>query len=147
MRFTTCKMHKVFMKIFKNRGLTVPSKVPVINRSMRPICTHCGKNFCAINYKREGVTHYRSMCDECGRKKEKKKPRKANWTKSGYKKKTQCDLCGFKSLFSTQLTVFHIDGDLNNTMLTNLRTICLNCVEVVKRKEVTWRRGDLQVDY
>ena len=114
---------------------------------MRPICNHCGKNFCAINYNRAGVTHYRSMCDECGRKKVKKKPRKANWTKSGYKKKDRCDLCGFKSLFTTQLTVFHIDGDLTNTSLTNLRTICLNCVEVVKRKEVTWKRGDLEVDY
>jgi hypothetical protein len=45
------------------------------------------------------------------------------------------------------MTVFHIDGDLNNVMFSNLRTICLNCVEVVKRKEVTWKRGDLTVDY
>jgi hypothetical protein len=45
------------------------------------------------------------------------------------------------------MTVFYIDGDLKNNKLSNLRTICLNCVEVVKRKEVTWKRGDLQVDY
>lgn len=113
----------------------------------RPICKKCNKNVCAINYLREGITHYRSICDECGRKKGKQKPRKANWTKSGYKKKATCDLCGFKSLFTTQLTVFHIDGDLENIQLTNLRTICLNCIEVVKKKEVTWKRGDLTVDY
>ena len=112
----------------------------------RPICKVCNKNYSAVNYKRDGVTHYRSMCDDCGRKKEKKSPRKSNWTKSGYKKKATCDLCGFKSLFPTQMTVFHIDGDLNNISLTNLRTICLNCIEVVKRKEITWRRGDLEVD-
>jgi hypothetical protein len=114
---------------------------------MRPICKACNKNYSAINYIRNGTTHYRSICDECGRKKNKLKPRKANWIKSGYKKKTTCDLCGFKSLFTSQITVFHIDGDLNNIELSNLRSICLNCVEVVKKKEVTWKRGDLQVDY
>ena len=113
----------------------------------RPICPECNKNYCAVNYKRNEVTHYRSRCDECGRKKKKLKPRKNNWAKSGYKKKATCDLCGFKSLFTSQITVFHIDGDLENTMQSNLRSICLNCVEVVKKKEVNWRRGDLQVDY
>jgi hypothetical protein len=66
---------------------------------------------------------------------------------SGYKKKKQCDLCGFHSILPTQIIVYHIDGNLENTMYTNLRSICLNCVEVVKKKEVTWKRGDLQVDY
>ena len=113
---------------------------------MRPICSTCNKNHCAVNYVKNGITHYRSMCDECGRKKNKEKPRKPSWQNSGYKKKATCDLCGFKSLFTSQLTVFHIDGDLENTQLTNLRSICLNCVEVVKRKNVTWRRGDLEVD-
>jgi len=99
-----------------------------------------------VNYIREDVTHYRSLCDECGRKKSKKKPRVPSWQKAGYKKKNTCDLCGFKSLFPAQMTVFHIDGKLENTELVNLRTVCLNCVEVIKRKEVTWRRGDLEVD-
>ncbi len=114
---------------------------------LRPICKTCGKNHCAINYKRDGVTHYRSMCDECGRKKNKQKPRTSRWQAAGYKKKPTCDLCGFKSIFPTQITVFHIDGNLDNCKFTNLRSICLNCVEVVKKKEVTWRRGDLEVDY
>jgi len=113
----------------------------------RPICKECNRNPRAINYVRNGVTHYRSICDTCGNKKIKKKPQRPNWEKSGYKKKAVCDICGFKSLYPTQMTVFHIDGDLKNTHLNNLRTICLNCIEVVKRKEVTWKRGDLQVDY
>ena len=113
----------------------------------RPICKECNKNVCAINYKRNGITHYRSICDECGSKKKKLKPRKPKWMTSGYKKKKQCDLCGFHSILPTQITVYHIDGSLENTMYTNLRSICLNCVEVVKKKEVTWKRGDLQVDY
>jgi len=114
---------------------------------IRPICNTCGKNHRAVNYIREGKTHYRSMCDECGRKKNKLKPRTARWKNAGYKKKTACDLCGFKSLFTSQITVFHIDGDLDNCKMTNLRSICLNCVEVVKKKDVTWKRGDLEVDY
>ncbi len=114
---------------------------------IRPICVTCGKNHCAVNYIREGKTHYRSICDECGRKKNKLKPRTARWKNAGYKKKAACDLCGFKSLFTSQITVFHIDGDLDNCKMTNLRSICLNCVEVVKKKDVTWKRGDLEVDY
>jgi len=112
----------------------------------RPICDTCNKNLCAVNYKRAGVTHYRSMCDECGRKKAKLKPRVPSWQKGNYKKKPACDLCGFKGLFTSQLTVFHVDGKLANIEPANLRTICLNCVETVKRKEVTWRRGDLEID-
>ena len=99
-----------------------------------------------MNYIKNDVTHYRSICDECGRKKNKEKPRKPTWQKNGYKKKATCDLCGFKSLFSSQITVFHVDGKLENSQLTNLRSICLNCVEVVKKKDVNWRRGDLEVD-
>lgn len=124
----------------------MPSKV-FINKNMRPICKLCNKGFCAVNYKRNQVTHYRTICDECGRKKNKLKPRKANWTKSGYKKKTQCDLCGFRSLYSSQMIVYHIDGNLENIALNNLRSICLNCVEVVKRKELLWKKGDLEIDY
>lgn len=122
----------------------------LLNRIMtnkRPICPQCNKHPCAVNYKKDGVTHYRSICDHCGKNKEKKKPKLYNWEKAGYKKKTSCDLCGFKSLYPSQMTVYHIDGNLNNVAYNNLRTICLNCVEVVKRKEVTWKRGDLQVDY
>ena len=111
---------------------------------MREICRKCSQREVAINYHKNGTTYYRSVCDHCS-----KKRIKSNfpWEKAGYKKKPHCDLCGFKSLYPTQMTVFHIDGDLNNIAFNNLRTICLNCVEVVKKKEVTWKRGDLQVDY
>lgn len=113
----------------------------------RPFCVKCNKNFRAINYIKNGITHYRSICNECGKKREKKKPGLPLWQMSGYKKKKDCDICGFKSLYPTQITVFHIDGNLSNNNHTNLRCVCLNCVEVVKRKEITWKRGDLQVDY
>jgi hypothetical protein len=52
----------------------------------------------------------------------------------------------FNSLFTSQITVFHVDGNLENTNHTNLRSVCLNCIEVIKRKEVNWKRGDLVVD-
>jgi hypothetical protein len=111
------------------------------------MCKTCNKNPRAVNYVREGVTHYRSICDECGRKKKKAKPRTPAWQKSGYKKKPTCDLCGFRSSYPNQILVFHIDGLLENTNLSNLRSICLNCVEVVKAKNINWKRGDLEVDY
>jgi hypothetical protein len=113
---------------------------------MRPICKTCNKNVCAINYKRDDITHYRTSCDECGRKKNKLGPRVPGWQTAGYKKKPTCDSCGFHSVYPSQTVVYHIDGDLENIKFNNLRTICLNCIEVIKRKEVTWRRGDLTVD-
>lgn len=114
---------------------------------MRPICKECNKNFCAVNYKRNEKTYYRRICDDCGSKKQKRsKPRVPSWQAAGYKKKPTCDICGFKSLFPTQMMVYNVDGNLENNEYVNLRTICLNCVEVVKRKNVTWRRGDLEVD-
>jgi hypothetical protein len=42
--------------------------------------------------------------------------------------------------------VYHVDGNLNNTGLRNLKTICLNCVEEVSRADLPWRIGDLQPD-
>lgn len=114
--------------------------------SNRPICSVCNKNRCALNYYRGGVPHYRSKCDACGKKTKNIRPGKSSWELSGYRKKPTCDVCGFKSLYSSQLTVYYIDGDLTNNKYNNLRTVCLNCVEVVKRKEITWKRGDLTPD-
>ena len=114
---------------------------------MRPICETCNKNFRSINYIKNGITHYRSQCDPCRRERAKLPPRRANWITSGYKKKPTCDLCGFKCVYQTQIVVYHIDGNLENIEFSNLRSICLNCVEVVKKTKVTWRRGDLKVDY
>ncbi len=68
------------------------------------------------------------------------------WKRAGYKKKATCDLCGFRAEYGSQIMVYHIDGNLNNNDLFNLRSICLCCVETVKRRYLTWRPGDLQVD-
>lgn len=114
---------------------------------MRPICKICNKNLCAINYTKNDTIHYRSYCHYCKKAKSKLKPGKPKWMLSGYNKKLTCDLCGFRSLLQSQITVFHVDGDLENVNHTNLRSVCLNCVEVVKNKKVNWKRGDLQVDY
>lgn len=114
---------------------------------MRPICESCNKNPRSINYVKEGAYHYRSQCDACRRLRAKLPPRRPKWTSSGYRKKPTCDLCGFKSVYPAQITVFHIDGDLENIALSNLRSVCLNCIEVVKKTKINWRRGDLTVDY
>ena len=112
----------------------------------RPICTACNQRLCAVNYYRDGIAHYRTRCDPCIKKKRRVKPAVARWQSAGYKKKATCDVCGFKSLFTSQILVYHVDGDLDNIAISNLRSICLNCVEVVKRKDVNWKRGDLEID-
>lgn len=114
---------------------------------MRPFCKACNKNPAANNYTKNGIRHYRSRCEICIRKNKNIKIAEPRWKKDGYKKKATCDLCGFKSSYGSQILVYHIDGNLNNTQLFNLRSICLNCVEIVKRKNITWRPGDIQPDY
>ena len=113
---------------------------------MRPICKACNQRPCAVNYIKEDVTHYRSRCETCQRRNRGIKPRDPRWKSAGYKKKPQCDRCGFRARFISQLLVYHIDGDLNNTALKNLRTVCKNCVEEISRVEVNWRPGDLEPD-
>lgn len=117
-----------------------------IETAIRPICAACNKNHCAPNYTVNGVRHWRSRCRSCIRSGRKKLPSVPRWQLNGYVKKKTCDLCGFQCSYSSQITVYHIDGNLNNTALSNLRSICLCCVEVVKRRNVIWRRGDLEVD-
>lgn len=59
----------------------------------------------------------------------------------------QCDRCGFKARYSAQVMVYHIDGNLNNTELRNLKTICLNCSAEVIQLSLPWRPGDIQPDH
>ena len=65
----------------------------------------------------------------------------------GYKKKPHCEKCGFKAKLKEQLYVYHVDGDLNNTSMTNLKTVCANCASVLAKDGVNWRQGDLVADY
>lgn len=126
----------------------MPLLVELLNRCMlRPLCKVCGKNPRAPAYYRNSKRYYRSRCTFCISKDKKIKPPEPKWRLKGYHKKPTCDLCGFKSIYSSQITVYHIDGDLNNCDLINLRSICLCCVEVVKRRYFTWRPGTIEPDH
>jgi len=82
----------------------------------------------------------------CIRKNKKIKPQIARWQSVGYKKKPACDKCGFRAKYPAQLLVYHIDGNLNHCDLKNLKTVCLNCVEEIKRSDLPWKKGDLEPD-
>jgi hypothetical protein len=57
-------------------------------------------------------------------------------------------MCNFKAeLVEKQLSVFHIDGNKRNTDRSNLKTICLNCQQVVYRSRLPWRPADLVPDF
>ena len=112
----------------------------------RPICPACQQRVRAVNYYKDDVPHYRSRCEVCIKKNKKIKPPVPRWQASGHKKKPACDRCGFRARHASQLLVMHIDGNLSNTELRNLRTVCLNCVADLKRSDSTWRPGDLQPD-
>jgi hypothetical protein len=112
----------------------------------RPICSACNQRFCAVNCYREDKVYYRSRCTTCISKNRKIKPARARWELAGYKKKSTCDLCGFRSRYAAQLLVYHVDGNLANSNLRNLKTICQNCTVAVKREDLIWRAGDLEPD-
>jgi len=107
---------------------------------MRPLCT-CGRGPVAINYYKEGVAYYRSVCGSCLRGV--KLPR---WQQAGYKMKNTCDKCGFRSPHKEVFAVFHVDADLNNCTHANLKTVCANCQRILHKEGVRWKQGDLVPD-
>ena len=113
----------------------------------RPLCEVCQSKPRAIAYHKYGRIYYRSRCNACIRRDKKIKPAKTRWQTAGYKKKPTCDRCGFRARHHTQLTVYHVDGDLNNCEARNLKTVCLNCIAEVVRLELPWRAGDLEPDH
>ena len=113
----------------------------------RKICTACNQRPVAVNYVKEGVTHYRKICDTCGRA-GKKNMEVPAWAKAGYRKKPQCEKCGFKFKFPVeQSAVYYLDGNLKNNNHFNLKTVCLNCVQEVSRSRLPWRASPLVPDF
>lgn len=114
------------------------------NRKLCPICNH---KPVAVNYIKNGVTHYRTTCDGCNRAGVKKSKTIPSWARSGYKKKPHCERCGFKAKYPEQLSVFYVDGNLKNNNWVNLKTICLNCQQEVYKLRLPWKQGPLAPDF
>jgi hypothetical protein len=113
---------------------------------MRPICAACNQKPRAIAYYKNDKVYYRNRCAACLRRDKKIKLPKPKWESDGYKKKPACDKCGFRAKYAAQLLVYHVDGNMNNSGMRNLKTICLNCVVDIKKADLPWRPGDLQPD-
>jgi hypothetical protein len=113
----------------------------------RPLCKSCGMTPAAINYIKNNTVHYRSKCNQCSRLNRPHKKQKPRWAIAGYSKKNICERCGFKAKNSAQLSVFHIDGNLNNSLPLNLKTVCANCQNDPKFKQLGWTQGDLVPDF
>ena len=104
----------------------------------RPVCKVCNKSYCAVNYRKDDVVHYRSMCDSCIRKGRRIKPPAPKWKNKGYTKKLMCDRCGYRARYAGQTLVYHIDGDLNNCNLNNLNMFCY-CVHRITSIFQCWQ--------
>jgi hypothetical protein len=110
---------------------------------MRKLCTICKRKPVAINYVKEGRVFYRSKCDSCARGSKSLRPK---WQLTGYKKSNRCDKCGYTNRYSEVFDVYHIDGDLNNCRITNLKTVCANCQRILLILGLPWKQGDLTPD-
>jgi len=111
---------------------------------MRDLCRSCKERPVAINYYRDGRAFYRSKCDHCAKGRKQTRPL---WALSGYKKKTECDKCGFKSKHDEQFNVYYIDGNPSNCRYSNLKTVCANCQRILHKLKLPWRQGDLKPDF
>ena len=111
---------------------------------MRPLCD-CKLRPAAINYKKNGRTYYRKKCETCLRNGSKHGVPK--WKQRGYTKKDSCEKCGFKSKHAEQFNVYHMDGNLDNCSILNLKTICANCQRIMQKQGVRWKQGDLLPDF
>ena len=114
---------------------------------MRPICQACNQRPRAIAYYRDEKIQYRKLCEYCIKRKKRVPVPVARWKSAGYKKKPMCDQCGFRSKYAAQLLVYHVDGNLNNNNLRNLKTVCLNCTVEITKADLIWRPGDLEPDH
>ena len=113
----------------------------------RPLCNTCKSKPRAYGYKKGTKIYWRSQCDTCIRKRKNLKTNgPARWFQSGYRKKTRCELCGFKAINEQQMDAFHVDGNRNNISIYNLKTICSNCQRLKSTQELGWSIGDLEVD-
>lgn len=113
----------------------------------RELCPLCSENPVAVNYIRDGITHYRNSCSACIRKGKKLKKQTPGWARSGYKKKPQCELCGFAFKLTIQSNVFYVDGNLKNNNNFNLKTVCLNCTQEVYNRKVAWKVSPIVPDF
>jgi hypothetical protein len=114
----------------------------------RDLCPVCLDNLVAVNYIRDGITHYRNSCSSCIRKGRKLKPQPTQWAKSGYKKPDRCELCNFKAKLPVkQLFVFHVDGNLKNNNWHNLKTVCANCRIELLHSRVVWKPSTIVPDF
>jgi hypothetical protein len=130
-------------------GIGAFGKVWVLNSYMltRDLCPICRNTPVAVNYIRDGVHHYRNSCSGCLRKGRKLKKEVPLWAKSGYKKKPQCEKCGFKFKLADQSNVFYVDGNLKNNNHFNLKTVCLNCQQEVYKSRLPWKPAPIVPDF
>jgi len=114
----------------------------------RPFCHLCSLNHAAVNCIVKGKTYYRKICESCIRKGKKIKPAPPTWYKSGYRKKHVCERCGFRAKYpQKQMAVFHLDGNLKNVTLPNLKSICLNCCVEIELSNTTWKPATITPDF
>jgi len=109
----------------------------------RPLCSTCNKRFAAVNRHVKGKIYYRKQCDSCLRRNRQQKPPTPKWAESGYTQKVVCDRCRFRAKSLKQTIVYHLDGNLNNCNLNNLRTVCLNCSIEVVDLQLPWQVSGL----
>ena len=114
---------------------------------IRPLCTQCKSKPRAYGYKKGTKIYWHKLCDACNRKKKKLKVGGVTaLQRSGYRKKSKCELCGFKAQDRLQLDVLFVDGNLRNTSTVNLKTVCANCQRLTSVRRLGWKIGDLVAD-
>lgn len=113
----------------------------------RPLCQKCKVVYCAVNYKKNNKTYYRKLCEKCYRAKREKDYTAPQWRRQSLKKKNCCERCGFTSEVSAIFTMYFRDGNLRNTAVNNIHTVCANCQIWLTAKGKLWENAVLISDF
>ena len=64
----------------------------------------------------------------------------------GTKRNVNVSCVALRHKNQAQLDVYFIDGNLRNTVTSNLKTVCANCQRLQGVRRLGWRVGDLVAD-
>jgi acetyl-CoA carboxylase beta subunit len=106
----------------------------------RPICSHCGIVPAKFNGKSKlGFKKWHKYCVDCSKILYSDKHKHLQY------KTLKCEFCNFKAEDKCQMDIVFKDGNQKNKKESNLKTLCLNCSSVYKKRLKKSRKSIMNI--
>jgi len=106
----------------------------------RPICSHCGIVPAKFNGKSKlGFKKWHKYCVDCSKILYSDKHKHLQY------KTLKCEFCNFKAEDKCQMDIVFKDGNQKNKKESNLKTLCLNCSVVYKKRLKKSRKSIMNI--